>query len=115
VSILKTVSTDGRYLGMVLLTATFSVSSTVVIMLPKVLALYEIYGGKSALRGTRVGTQVTGFSTSDCATRAGSSGWVDTPSAVSSGMKRSDLQMVAELTGKKPGGDLNPPPTILNS
>jgi hypothetical protein len=96
VSILKAVSTDGRYLGLVLLMATFSVSSTVVIMLPKVLAFYEIYGGQTALRGTRVGTRVTGLSTSENVSRVGSSGWVGTVSGTSLGIKRSDLEMVPE-------------------
>jgi hypothetical protein len=97
VSILKTVSTDGRYLGMVLLITTFSVSSTVVIMLPKVLAFCEIYGGKTALRGTRVaGTRVTGLTPSDNTSTAGSSGWVGTVSGASVGIRQSDLEIVPE-------------------
>jgi hypothetical protein len=35
---------------MVLLMTTFSVSSIILIMLPKVLAFFEIYGGQTALR-----------------------------------------------------------------
>ncbi|KAG7371751.1 7 transmembrane sweet-taste receptor of 3 GCPR [Nitzschia inconspicua] len=58
----RTISTDGRYLLVVLLITTFSVSSIILIMLPKVLAFFEIYGGETALRGARDGTRVTGIS-----------------------------------------------------
>lgn len=99
VSILRTESRDGRYLGMVLLIAMFSMSSIILIMLPKVLAFFEIYGGQTARRGARVGTRVTGMSTtsSDVAT-AGSSRLANAFSGASSGNKRSDLQRVPETT-----------------
>jgi hypothetical protein len=64
VSVLRTVSTDGRYMGLVLLIWTFSTSAVVLIMLPKVLAFYNIYGSQTARRGARHGTRVTGMK--DC-------------------------------------------------
>jgi hypothetical protein len=82
---------------MVLLMTTFSMSSIILIMLPKALAFFEIYGGHTALRGARVGTRVTGVSTSGNSSGAGSSGWVNTFSGASAeNNKPSDLEMVAE-------------------
>ena len=63
IGLLGTVSTNGIYIGLTLVIWIFSTSNLVLIMLQKVLAFYEIYGGKTARRGARGGTRVTGLDT----------------------------------------------------
>lgn len=51
--ILNGVSTDGRYIGGTFMIFVLSMSTIGLIMLPKVLAFYGIYGSKTAKRGAR--------------------------------------------------------------
>lgn len=105
VSILRTVSTDGRYIGLVLLIAIFSLSSVIMIMLPKVLAFYNIYGGQTARRGARQGVRVTGTSSGaagSAATRPSSELNDYFSNNGSSNNKHSDLEAIPE-SGRSTG------------
>ena len=53
--ILDGVSTSGRYLGFSIMLFIFSKSTVSLIMLPKVLSFYGIYGGDTVKRGARTG------------------------------------------------------------
>jgi hypothetical protein len=63
VILLRSVDTTGRYVGLVCLVWIISTSNVVLIMIPKVLAFYGVYGGNSVRRGARSGVHVSGINT----------------------------------------------------
>jgi hypothetical protein len=72
--ILRDLSTDGRHIGLVLLVWVFSVSTVLLIMLPKILAVYGIYGGKARAqtRGSIGNVRISGLMDAEAATRLNS-------------------------------------------
>jgi hypothetical protein len=61
VIILRGVSTDGRYLGLIFMMWTFAISPLILIILPKVLAVYKPRDDKKRPRGSREHVKVTGL------------------------------------------------------
>mmetsp|Transcript_15169 Transcript_15169/g.26287 ORF Transcript_15169/g.26287 Transcript_15169/m.26287 type:complete len:514 (+) Transcript_15169:1-1542(+) len=115
VAMLKKTSTNGRYVGITLLMWTISTSSVVLIMLPKVLAFYNIYGAKTAQRGARHGTRVTGIGQEHGSNGAQSLLSNGRPSGVSSGWGRSkgseahsDLEAISESPNNGDAGNTAP-------
>jgi hypothetical protein len=60
VILLRTVDSSGRYVGRSVLMWIFATSNVVLVMIPKVLAYYGLYGGQTARRGTRSGIHISG-------------------------------------------------------
>ena len=76
VAILQTVSTNGRYIGLSLIVATFPISTMGLIFVPKMLVVRKerIGGPKSSTRGSSQGVVVSGLNIPEGELQARSSG-----------------------------------------